>query len=254
MNAGKHNLDLEKSTFNMKPQLILGDDPGRHNIDLNKSAARVISSGTYKRQRVVMVIPAIAPIPPRIYLSHRSLISPPNQGFLPILAYGDEVGVAYSSAIEGILAHPDLSSWEYLLTLESDNSPPPDGLLKLIERMKNNPQFAAISGLYWCKGESGCAQIWGDVSDPVINFRPQPPRPGELVECVGLGMGFCLWKLDTFKDSRLRRPWFKTLVGSGGVSTQDLYAWTDLRKYGYRAAVDCGCLVGHLDSVNDIMW
>jgi hypothetical protein len=165
-----------------------------------------------------------------------------------------EVGDAYSTAIEQILAHPELSQWEYLLTLEHDNMPPADGVVKLIEQMEAHPEYSCIGGLYFTKGEGGCAQIWGDPKDPVINFRPQLPDPnGGLVECCGTGMGFNLWRLKMFKDPQLRKPWFVTQV-KNGVSTQDLYAWSDLRKYGYRCAVDCSVKVGHYDSVNDICW
>jgi hypothetical protein len=127
-------------------------------------------------------------------------------------------------------------------------------VLKLIERMEAHPEFACIGGLYYTKFEGGVPQIWGDPTDPVLNFRPQLPRPGELVECCGTGMGFNLWRLKLFKDERLRRPWFKTVAGKEGVGTQDLYAWSDFRKYGYRCAIDCSVLVGHYDAQNDQMW
>lgn len=229
-------------------------DAGRHNADLATAAERYRRGGSYKRQRTIMVLPAIAPIHPRVYLSHRSLIAPPNQGFLPILAYGDEVGVAYSNTVAGILADPNLREWEYLLTIESDNLPPQDGLLNLLARMEEHPELAAIGGLYWTKGEGGCPQIWGDPRDPVPNYRPQPPVPGQLVECCGLGMGFTLHRLAMFKDERLRKPWFRTLAGKEGVGTQDLTFWGDARKYGFRCAVDCGVLVGHYDERADVVW
>jgi hypothetical protein len=163
-----------------------------------------------------------------------------------MFAVGMEVGEAYSQAIEAILAHPDLSKFKYLLTLEHDNIPPADGLIKLLERAEKHPEFDCIGGLYFTKGEGGMPQIWGDRRDPVMNFRPQPPRLGELVECWGTGMGFNLWRLEMFKDPDLRKPWFKTQT-EGGVATQDLYAWGDFQKNGYRCAVDCGVLVGHYD-------
>lgn len=238
----------------MKPQIIT-QDFGRHNADLEGSTGRIQRGGTWKRQRIIMIIPAANSIPSRVYFSHVCLIFPPNQGAHRMLALGQEVGDAYSSAIESILAHPDLSQWEYVLTVEHDNAPPPDGIIKLVERMEAHPEFACIGGLYWCKGEGGVPQIWGDPKDPIINFRPQPPDPnGGLVECCGTGQGFNLWRLEMFKDSRLRRPWFKTLAGKEGVGTQDLYFWGDARKYGYRCAIDCSVLVGHYDAAADVMW
>ena len=237
----------------MKPQLI---ETGHHNADLQKSTLRIVQGGSWKKQRTVMLIPAGPTIPTKVYLSHCGLIFPPNQAAHRMAAIGMEVGEAYSNAIAEILAS-GIGDWEYLLTVEHDNAPPQDGLVKLIKRMEAHPEFACIGGLYWTKFEGGVPQIWGDPKDPLVNFRPQPPDPnGGLVECCGTGMGFNLWRLQMFRDPRLRRPWFKTLNGSEGtgVGTQDLYAWADFRKHGYRCAVDCSVKVGHYDLASDVMW
>lgn len=230
-------------------------EAGRHNADLAASTSRLTRGGSWKKQRVIMLIPSAEMIHARIYLSHCSLIFPPNQPAHRMMALGEEVGEAYSNAIGDILTHPDLSQWEYLLTVEHDNAPPGDGLVRLIAQMEAHPEFACIGGLYWTKGEGGVCQAWGDPRDPAINFRPQLPDPnGGLIECCGTGMGFNLWRLAMFKDERLRRPWFKTVAGKEGVGTQDLYAWADFRKHGYRCAIDCSVLVGHYDADADIMW
>lgn len=221
---------------------------------MNGTRARLMRGGSWKKQRVIVVIPAAESIPAKVALSLWNLVFPPNNGVVRILALGMEVGDAYSTAVEQIIAHPDLSQWEYLLTVEHDNLPPCDGIVRLIERLESHQELSAVSGLYFTKGEGGVPQIWGDPNDPVTNFRPQLPVAGELVECCGLGMGFALWRLSMFKDARLRRPWFKTLAGRDGVGTQDLYAWSDFRKHGYRCAVDCAVAVGHLDSSTDIVW
>jgi len=98
------------------------------------------------------------------------------------------------------------------------------------------------------------AQIWGDPKD-ALNFRPQLPDPnGGLVECCGTGMGFNLWRLQMFKDPKLRRPWFKTIADATGVGTQDLYFWSDARKKGYRCAVDCSVKIGHYEKETDVTW
>lgn len=232
---------------------IVGIPVGIHNQDLKKTRDRLEKEGSWKKQRVIMLIPAAQSIPTKVYLSHCSLIFPPNQASYRMAAIGYEVGHAFSNAIEGILSHPDLSTWEYILTIEHDNIPEPDGLIKLLKRMEAHPEYACIGGLYFTKGVGGVAQIWGDPKDS-LNFRPQLPDPnGGLVECVGSAMGFNLWRIEMFKDKRLRRPWFKTLT-EAGVSTQDLYYWTDAKKYGYRCAVDCSVKVGHYDLENDRVW
>ena len=232
----------------MRPELIIQDFGGVNNSDLEGSRARLIRGGSWKRQRIVVVLPAASVIPAKVALSHWNLAFPPNNGCVKILAQGMEVGDAYSTAIEGVLAHPDLSQWEYLLCIEEDNAPPGDGVIKLVQDMEEHPEFAAIGGLYFTKGlGTGVAQIWGDPKDPVLNFRPQPPDPaGGLVECCGTGQGFTLFRLEIFKDPKLRRPWFKTQV-KDGMSTQDLFFWSDARKHGYRCAIDCSIKVGHYD-------
>lgn len=237
----------------IKPQLV-SLDAGVHNENLPESTTRIIKGGSWKKQRVIMLIPAGDTIPTKVYLSHCGLIFPPNQAAHRMAAIGMEVGEAFSNAIEQIINHPDLKDWEYILTIEHDNIPEPDGLVKLIKRMEEHPEFAAIGGLYWTKGPEGVPQIWGDPKD-ALNFRPQAPDPnGGLVECTGTAMGFTLWRLSMFKDERLRRPWFKTLAGREGVGTQDLYFWGDARKYGYRCAIDCGVKVGHYSLQDDITW
>ena len=213
-----------------------------------------MEGGSWKKQRVVMLIPAGISIPTKVYLSHCGLIFPPNQGCYRMAAIGMEVGEAFSNAITEIINHPELGTWEYLLTIEHDNIPPPDGLIKLIKRMEENPKYACIGGLYWTKGEGGVPQIWGDPND-ALNFRPQvPDANGGLVPCTGTGMGFNLWRLQMFKHARLRKPWFKTVADASGVGTQDLYFWSDAVKNGYKAAVDCAVKVGHYDPVTDIVW
>lgn len=241
----------------MKPQLVVQDFGGEHNKDLNATRARLLKGGSWKKQRIIEIMPAGDLVPAKCVLAWRNLAFPPNNGLYRMLALGMEVGDAYSNAIEQILAHPELSQWEYILTIEHDNAPPPDGVIKLVEHMENHPEFSCIGGLYFTKYEGGVCQIWGDPRDPTPNFRPQPPdQNGGLVECCGTGMGFNLWRVEMFKDKRLQKPWFRTKTGKNneGIGTQDLVFWGDARKYGYRAAVACDVKVGHYDHVNDFMW
>ena len=152
------------------------------------------------------------------------------------------------------VVHPELAKFKYILTIEADNVVPPDGVVKLLQQMEAHPELACIGGLYWTKGMGGVPQIWGDINDPVLNFKPMPPVPGQLVECCGTGMGFNVFRLEMFRDARLRKPWFKTTASaSEGCYSQDLYAWSDFRKNGYRCAIDCNILVGHV-SEDGFVW
>ena len=237
-----------------KPQLVVTDLSGYHNQNLPETIATLTRGNSWRRQRVIVILPASDMMPAKCALALWNLIFPPNNGVVKYLALGQEVGEAYSNAITEILAHPELKDWEYILTTEMDNSPPQDGVIKLIQRLEENPDLAWVSGLYYTKGmeipRADGTQIWGDINDSVPNYRPVPPRAdGGLVRCYGTGQGFCLYRLSMFKDDRLAKPWFRTKRGLNGegVGTQDLVFAGDARKWGYQCAVDCSVHVGHLD-------
>lgn len=239
----------------MEPQIVSSYDGGRHNADLEQTISRLTKESAYKDLSCIQIIPAFGQIPTKAVASWLNMYTPPNQKFLRLFAMGMEVGDAYSKCIESILANPDLSKFKYILTLEHDNIPPPDGIVRLLSQMEDHSEYACIGGLYFTKGHGGCAQIWGDPKDPVLNFRPQIPIPNTLQECCGTGMGFNAFRLDMFKDENLRKPWFKTTASQAeGVMTQDLYAWSDFRKHGYRCAIDTSIRVGHYDLTTDQTW
>jgi len=238
-----------------EPQIISSYDGGVHNIDLNKTVSRLTKEGAYKDLRTIIIIPALQKVDTKAVASWWSMITPPNQAVVRLFAMGMEVGEAYTKTIESVLTHPDLKEYPYILTMEADNVVPADGLLKLLMRMEEHPEYACIGGLYFTKGVGGCAQIWGNPNEYPINFKPQLPDPnGGLVPATGTGMGFNLFRTKMFKDTKLRRPWFRTIASKEeGVGTQDLHFWTDAFKHGYKAAIDCSVKVGHVDG-NGFVW
>lgn len=240
----------------MQPQIISSYESGKHNADLDKTVSRLDKEASYKDLSTIVIIPALGSVPTKAVAAWWSMFNPPNQKVVRLFAMGMEVGDAYSKTIQSIVDHPDLGKYKYLLTLEHDNIPPPDGLVKLLMRMESHPEFAAIGGLYFTKGMGGCAQIWGNSNEHPLNFKPcKPDTNGGLVECNGTGMGFTLFRVKMFHDKRLRKPWFKTTADTAnGCHTQDLYAWTDFKKHGYRCAIDCGVKVGHYSLEEDQVW
>jgi hypothetical protein len=232
--------------------LMIGE--GIHNKDLEAASRRLTEIGSWKKQRIVYIIPGGNKIMPEVYLSHRNLVFPPNQAMVPMFIKGAEVGAAFQAAIDITLANPGLRDFEYVLTIEHDNiCSQGNEVLKLLSAMEKNPEYAAISGLYWTKGEGGVPQIWGDIRDPVQNYRPQIPVPGQVIESYGIGMGFALYRMSMFREleaKKVEKPWFKTLgkdPDDRGVGTQDLYFWGQVaRPNGFRCAVDCSTTVGHI--------
>lgn len=239
----------------MEPQIILPDAGGVHNDNLDASAKRLLRARSYRDLSTVCVVPCLsgAGLAPRVVERWMSLMAPMNQPFLRMFVLDMEVGGAYEVAVRTILEHPTLRSWRYLLTLEHDNMPPPDGLLRLYESIEG---YAAVGGLYWTKGPEGQPMIYGDPTGP-LSFVPQVPRPDTLQECNGLGMGFTLFDLDVIRS--LEPPWFEThqsyVAGVGVRSyTQDLYFFEKVRKAGHKVACDTRVRVGHFDRNTGVVW
>jgi len=240
----------------MVPQIVM-PDVGHHNKDLDVSVSRLKKSGSYKDLSTIIICPTRGVIPAKVVQSWMGLMRPMNQKVIgPIFGIGMEVGESYNNLIQSILDNPELSKWKYILTIEEDNCPPADGLLKLYESMD---KYDVVGGLYWTKGEGGQPMCFGDPKIMPKSFIPQVPIPGEVQPANGLGMGFNLFKLDMFKDPNIPKPWFKTvqevIPGQGARAyTQDLYFYENAAKAGYKFACDNRVLVGHYDINEDKMW
>lgn len=237
----------------IKPQIVMHGSEGYHNQILYEEN---VKKNIYKDLSTVCIVPTRGMIPAKVVQSWMGLMAPMNQKFVRLFAIGMEVGAAYSTTIEQVLQHPELSKWKYILTLEEDNCPPPDGLLKLYEHMD---KYDAIGGLYWTKGVDGKPMCYGRPDVFPIGFVPFMPEPDTITRCNGLGMGFTLFKMEIFKNKRLPKPFFETVqsyVPGEGVKnyTQDLKFFENAGKLGYKFACDSRVKVGHYDVENDHMW
>lgn len=242
----------------MKPAVVIENlNLGLHNADLQATIDRLNKGKTYQDLSTVIICPTRGMISDRVVQSWMGLIKPMNQKVIgPLFIRGYEVGEAYNMGFDMVLSNPELSKWKYVLTVEEDNLPPPDGLMRLYESMDT---YNVVGGLYWTKGEGGQPMIYGDPAVQPINFIPQVPKLDAVQPANGLGMGFNLWKIEMFKDEKLSRPWFKTLndyVPGKGIQsyTQDLYFFERAGKLGYKFACDTRVRVGHYDAVMDIVW
>jgi hypothetical protein len=245
----------------MQPSIIL-DNQGFHNSSPGTSE-RLLKARAYKDLSTIIICPTRGVIPARIVQSWWGLMKPMNQKCIgPMFAIKLEVGEAYNQMIQGILDNPELAKFKYILTIEEDNAPPPDGLLKLYEAIEgevDGNKYDVVGGLYWTKGEGGQPMIYGNPKVVPKDFIPQVPWTDTVQPANGLGMGFNLWRLDMFKDKKLRKPWFVTeqsYVEGQGIKqyTQDLYFFEDAAKFGYKFACDTRVKVGHYDYEADMMW
>ena len=189
-----------------KPQIVLHSNEGYHNSISDNENLR---KNAYKDLSTICIVPTRGVIPAKVVQSWMGLMSPMNQKFVRMFAIGMEVGAAYSETIESIISHPELSKFKYILTLEEDNTPPPDGLIKLYENMD---KYDVIGGLYWTKGIEGKPMCYGKPDVFPVNFVPFMPETDTVTRCNGLGMGFTLFKMEIFKNKKLPKPfWYKQI-------------------------------------------
>ena len=224
---------------------------GIHNSDLTKSVERLVKAGSYQDLSTIWVTPTpTGKLDSKVVSSWIALQRPMNQQFVgPLFLTDMEVGDAYNKAVEMILDNPQLAKFKYLLTVEHDNIPPSDGLLKLYEGMK---KYDGVGGLYWTKGECGQPMIYGDPEVMPRNFIPQSPKIDSLQHCNGLGMGFNLFKIAMFK--KMPKPWFRTVQEQGKAFSQDLWFYNNAAGFGYKFACDTRVKVGHMDLDSGKVW
>ena len=231
---------------------------GKHNQNAYKGDT-YIRGNTYKDRSTVIFTPSRGSIPVRVVQAWNALQKPMNQKTTHIFLVNQEVGKAYEQMVDIIRSNPELKTWRYVVTLEEDNAPPPDGLLKLYEDMDASG-FDAIGSLYWTKGEPGTAKpmCYGRPDIMPLNFVPWLPPANSVAQCNGLGMGFTIFKTKMFLDERFARPIFKTEQSydpQKGVRafTQDLYFAEAAHKLGYRFGCSTRVLTGHYDLTTDTM-
>jgi hypothetical protein len=224
---------------------------GTHNIG-SKGAERIKKSNIFRDLSTVWVTPTKdhALDDQVVFQSWMSLAKAPNAKFAQWCIANAEVADAYNAAVDVILH--DKTPWKYLLTVETDNLPPVDGLLKLYESVD---KYDVVGGLYWMKGDNGTPHIYGNPDEPGT-WAPQVPLEDTVQPCNMLAMGFTLFNMDLFR--KLPGPWFKTSGPEDGVNqyTQDGWFFKRLfdNKIPYKAACDTRVKVGHIDFETRKIW
>jgi hypothetical protein len=207
--------------------------------------------GLYKDCSTIWVTPTRGTMGTRVAFSWMNVAGPPNTPVAKVQAEGYEVGEAYNRMLVQILSNPQLAKFKYMLTVEEDNTPPADGLIKLFESIQS---YDVVGGLYWIKGEGGVPMIWGDPAKP-NTYVPQVPVRDTVQQCNGLGMGFTLFRLDMFRNPGFEfGKWFKTVGEAQSIMTQDLYFFKRAAELGYKFACDTRVRVGHFEQSSGVIW
>jgi hypothetical protein len=244
----------------MQAQIVIPDFKGQHNADIPKTVKRLEKAQAYADQSTVIISPCRGLISAKVVMSWMGLLKPMNQKVVgPIFALGMEVGDAYNQLVQLVLSNPELSKYKYLCTIEEDNCPPQDGLLRLYEAIEgkvDGRKYDVVGGLYFTKGDGGQPMIYGNPAEMPRNYAPQKPVLDQVVPANGLGMGFNLYRMKIFRD--MSCPWFKTQQErtDAGVKcySQDLWFYEQASMVGCRFACDCRVKVGHYDFETDMMW
>lgn len=245
-------------------EAIYVDDLAKRDPGLGFKRAKVFHGSTFQDCSVVVVAPTRGNIPIRVVQAWESMIWPMNQRRVKLYAVGHEVGHAYNEMLSWILKEPSISKYRYLMTLEDDNIPPPDAMIRLVETLERG-SFDGVSGIYWTKGDFNMPMAYGDPerfrANPAdLDFNPRDIRvaveKGSVMEVNGIAMGCSLYRMSLFHE--IPGPWFVSVNdiypdGAKGM-TQDLYFCERAVRRGKKFAVDFRVKVGHLDVNTGIVY
>lgn len=240
---------VPKSSFKDCSMVILCPTRGQPVIDPDTGKPAVKADGTL--ELVPMIHRSVTE-------AWQSIIWPMNGKRAMFIVSGAEVGKAYDEQLAAVLQHPDISKWKYLLTLEDDNIPPADAVMRLLEAIEAGP-FDGVGALYFTKGEVNMPMAYGSPEEwkrtGVLDFRPRDVteciQSGGIMPVNGVAMGCTLYRMSLFKE--IPAPWFVTYNdiydGVAKGYTQDLAFCEKAIRAGKTFATDCRVRVGHLDFV-----
>lgn len=231
---------------------------------------KVIHGTHYRDCSTIIIVPSRDDrIHWRVVQSWEGLMQPMNQKRAKLFCVNEEVGHAYDSMIRDvILAHPDLSKWKYVMTLETDNLIPPDAHIRLLESIEEF-KLDAVGAIYFTKGDHSMPMAYGDpdqyAKTGVLDFTPRDIRPfigtGRHVMPVnGIAMGCSLYRMELLKKmAAANKRMFETVADvtpQGPMAfTQDLkFCREAITQFGAKFGVDLRVKVGHLDLSSGRVW
>jgi len=155
---------------------------------------------------------------------------------------------------------------DYLLFIDSDTIPPPDGLKQLFSHID---KFDIVSGLYFRKTE---ASKYSPVAFPKVVYTTPDGSPawktlarwdGSTIPVEAVGMGFCLIPKRVFMQ--LPHPYFHWIVDNteGYVREgekeyinigEDFYFCNKARQAGFTIGLDTSCLCAHANPSTAITY
>lgn len=138
----------------------------------------------------------------------------------------------------------------YIWFVDDDTVPPSASVRMLMYALDQNPEVAAIGGIYCSKTTPPQPMVFNDFGTG--SFWDW--KVGEVFECAGVGTGCMLIRTSVLKV--IPKPWFSTLdvCFSNADSqytkvqqTDDMYFCKKLRQGGYKILAHGGVLCDHWD-------
>jgi predicted SAM-dependent methyltransferase len=91
---------------------------------------------------------------------------------------------------------------QFVLLIDDDVMPPPDGLMKMLRLWKSHPKYKIISGVYWSKSDPTMPLIFkGNLQSSFWDWTVQ-----DIIPVDGAGAGFLFVDIEVFK--KMSKPWF----------------------------------------------
>jgi hypothetical protein len=189
---------------------------------------------------LVIAIPARGTVRIEWAVNLKMLNPPVNTSFALRTMIGEQV----DDARNGCVLDAREREAKYLMFIDDDVLIPNQGLRRMFDQMKQNPDWDLLSGIYVTKsdpveplvfteGEVGGSWAW--------TFNQTFP-------ITGCGMGCCLIRMSAFE--KVSEPWFKFVRTPQGKNHseegEDLFFCRKLAEAGGVMMADGGLLCGHI--------
>jgi predicted SAM-dependent methyltransferase len=158
------------------------------------------------------------------------------------------IGKPIAEARNELMAEAIANKADFLFMLGDDVLAPPDTVIRLLQRLWDNPEIAMVSGVYWTKQWPTSPYIWRGIQrGPYLDWKY-----GEFFEVDYAGCDCLLIRL-TPEMKELGPEWFSTNWTWEDtdpvplLATEDFYFYTKTRKAGMKLWCDTQVQCVHED-------
>ena len=119
-------------------------------------------------------------------------------------------------------------------------------------------EYDIVGGLAFSKGPEGKPMVYGGPNNFFGTMTKTGVYPETIQACRAVSTSYTLFKLDIFKNEKLKKPWFRSdpriKMGESKNEEIDLSFFDELNKLGYKVACDTRVRLGKYDMATDTIW